>query len=247
MKHKILAILAILISGFMPIFGQTDNAKVIKPMEASMEDYISLLNRNGYEAFSFDLSSLLDGKYEIVFILKEYKDGKLVSDNLWADDRRYTVRTNMNLLSDFPKEMQEEITPEEMVDPEKGIMSMAKKITVGFAPGVSDSVKNVLVELENMSSRFGELHLYPQYEKNDSVNGKRYYMYYTKPFKMDEFCADQFIPLVLLGSAWYDKNYGIHRFCGENEMDPDMSTGILQDIPHYYVVGIEIKPVKLLN
>ena len=214
-------------------------------MEASMEDYISLLNRNGYEAFSFDLSSLLDGKYEIVFILKEYKDGKLVSDNLWADDRRYTVRTNMNLLSDLPKETQEEITPEEMMDPAKGIMSMAKKITVGFAPGIGDSVRNVLVELENMSSRFDELLLYPQYDKNDSVNGKRYYMYYTKPFKMDEFCTGQFVPLVLLGSAWYDRNYGIHRFCGEDEIDPDMSTGILQDIPHYYVIGIEVKPVCL--
>lgn len=101
-----------------------------------------------------------------------------------------------------------------------------------------------MVDLENMSSRNGELTLHPQYVNNDSINGKELYMYYAKPFKTGEFTTGQFIPLVLLGSAWYDKNIGSHRFCGEDKIDPDMSTKILQHIPHYYVIGVEI---NLLN
>ncbi|MDE6633830.1 MAG: DUF5041 domain-containing protein [Bacteroidaceae bacterium] len=51
---------------------------------------------------------------------------------------------------------------------------------------------------------------------------------------------------MILGSVWYDKDAGVFRFCGEKEINPDMSSQILRYIPHYYVIGIEVNPKKIL-
>lgn len=66
------------------------------------------------------------------------------------------------------------------------------------------------------------------------------YHYQSRPFKLTEFQPNVDIPLMLYGSAWYDEKSKVHRFCGENEIDPDMSTEILKYIPHYYIVGIRL-------
>lgn len=244
---KLIIGLVTCIFGCMSMSGQSEISKLITPIGATMEDYISLLNANGYDAFSFDITSLLDGQYRIYFIVKEYKNGNLIKDNLWPEDKLYAFRKNMSLMSEYPSEMQENIKPEEMADPDRGIYTMAKKITVGFAPSNDESEKQVMVDLENMSSRYGVLSLQPQYQDNDSVNGKKIFSYRAKPFKASELKAGQFIPLVMYGSFWYDKEFNIFRFCGEDEIDPDMSTEILKFIPHFYIIGIEIEPVKMLN
>jgi len=212
-------------------------------MDSTQEDFISLLEASGYEAFPFDITSLSDGQYYITFNIKEYKDGNKVHDDILGG---YNTYTNMRLLSDFPNESQENLKTEKMDDPERGIFRMAKKLMIGFTPSVNDTIRPVMLEVENMASRNVQLLMHPQYVNNDSVNGKKLYMYLTRPFKTGEFAIGKFIPLVLFGSAWYDEDWNIHRFCGENEIDPDMSSEILQFIPHYYVIGIEIKPVKML-
>ena len=51
----------------------------------------------------------------------------------------------------------------------------------------------------------------------------------------------EFTPLVLYGSAWFDSEAGIFRFCGENEISPDMHEDIVKDIPEFYVIGVIIK------
>ena len=52
------------------------------------------------------------------------------------------------------------------------------------------------------------------------------------------------IPLVLYGSGWVDEQYGFMRFCGEREIDGNDKTGmILSNVPHYYVVGVELHKV----
>ncbi len=238
---KFIIILAICIVGCMASFGQTENINVIKQIDASAEDYITLLNSNGYEAFSFDISSLLDGQYYLSFKIKEYKDGNEVcGDRL----RGYSNFRNMVLVSEFPEDEQNNITPEEMDDPERGIFKMAKRLMIGFTPAVNDTIRPIVIDIENMGTLNRQLPLQPQYQNNDSVNGKKIYSYYAKPFMTSEFIIGQFIPLVLLGSVWYDKDFGIHRFCGENEISPDMSSEILKYIPHYYIIGIEVNPMK---
>ena len=64
------------------MFGQTDDAKVLRPLKTSVDDYIPLLNSCGYKAFTFDLSSLSDGQYSLSFKIREYEDGKVVLDDL---------------------------------------------------------------------------------------------------------------------------------------------------------------------
>ena len=55
----------------------TLRAQEVKPIEASIEDYISLLNQNGYQAYSFDISPMKDTTYQVHFEVREY-----VADNL---------------------------------------------------------------------------------------------------------------------------------------------------------------------
>lgn len=50
-------------------------AKEIKEVAAGVEDYISLLNASGYEAYCFDISDLKDSTYDIAIELKEYSGG----------------------------------------------------------------------------------------------------------------------------------------------------------------------------
>lgn len=242
-KNKILYLLTIYVCGCMSMFGQTDNAKLIKPLEANLMDYASLLQATGYEVFPFDISSLSDGQYEITFRFKEYKDGKEIRDRYFGGGRPFN---NMRFLSDFPKDNQDKIKPENMADANLGIYSMGKRITIGFIPSVNDSIRPIIANVENMGQLTGLMRMFPQYTDNDSVNGEKRYIYATVPFKLHELKTGEFIPLVLYGSFWYDEKFKIHRFCGEKEIDPDMSSKILQYVPHYYVIGIEVQPVKML-
>lgn len=225
------------------MFGQTDSAKVLRPLKASAEDYIKLLNRSGYEAFTFDISPLTDGQYYITFKVKEYKDGQEIKDDIWGG---YATFRNMTLLSEFPEDDQKNAKPENMADLDRGIYAMGKKIMIGFTPIVNDSIQPVSIEVENMGSRSAQLQMLPQYVNNESINGNKFFRYYARPFKTGEIATGKFLPLVLLGSMWYDKDLGIFRFCGEKEIDPDMSSLILRYIPHYYVIGIEASPKKIL-
>lgn len=243
MKNRILYFLTICMCGCLSMVGQTDNAKVIKQLDASIDHYIPLLNRSGYEAFSYDLTPLLDGQYYLSVKIKEYKDGKEICEDLL---KGFCTLANMRLLSDFPEESLKEIKPEDIEDPERGIFKMSKQLTLGLTPVVNDTIRPLVIDVDNMGQMDAQLYMKPQYEKNDSIDGKKLYMYYTRPFKTGELATGQFIPLVLFGSMWYDKDFGIHRFCGESVIDPDMSSRILKYIPHYYIIGIEVTPIKML-
>ena len=152
----------------------------------------------------------------------------------------------MVLLSEFPEDAQKNTNPEDMADSNRGIYAMGEKIMIGFTPIVNDSIRPILIEVENMGSSSPSLKMFPQYENNDSINGKKLFQYLTRPFKTGEITTGKFLPLVLFGSIWYDKDFGIHRFCGEKEIDPDMSSKILKYIPHYYVIGIEVNLKQML-
>ncbi len=240
MKHLII-ILTICIAGCMSLFGQTENSKVVKQLEATANDYISLLNKSGYEAFAYDLSSLLDGKYKLSVKIKEYTDGNEICEDLF---RGYCTIPNKRLLGDLPDNIQKEIKAEDMADPERGIIKMMKKLTIGLTPVVNDSIRPVAIDFESMGQLEGQLCMQPQYKNNDNVNGNKFFSYHTRTFKTGDLTMGKFIPLVLFGSAWYDEKIGTHRFCGEREINPDMSSEILKYIPHYYVIGFEVNPVK---
>jgi hypothetical protein len=70
---------------------------------------------------------------------------------------------------------------------------------------------------------------------------KMFFSYHTRPFKIKAFKEDEFIPLILVSSGWYDDRFDIFRSCGQREIEPEMSDEIYKNIPHHYIVGITFK------
>ena len=224
-------IIALLFALFM---GMTLSAQTIKQQEAAFDDYLPLLQQSGYQAYSFDITEFLNDTYMMSIKVKEYTD----STDVKVLDAGITL-PNRKLISDFSESFQKQILSDGIaVDAEKGVFTQSEKIIIGFYPSKSDSLKTAYLSLEGQGARTMTLTLKGL---KLSDNDEPVYAYLTRPFKVDKFEEDKFIPLVLFGSMWIDRKWGIFRFCGEKEIDPDMSTGILKYIPHYYVIGVEVK------
>ena len=211
------------------------NAQELKRTEPDLSDYIPLLNAAGYEVFTFDISSMKEETYNIEFIIREYAGGTLVEDPSNGESPRFFLR-NRRMLSDFPEEYRNEIIAQGPIyDLDKGICTLGEKITIGFSPA-SDSLKTVTMMVENIGALKKPLALKPQ-----TVSpGKEEYMYDYFPFKVDKIQLGEFIPLVMLGSYWFDEEADCFRFCGEDELEADLSSKILSLVPHYYVFGMSV-------
>lgn len=211
------------------------NAQELKRTEPDLSDYIPLLNAAGYEVFTFDISSMNEETYNIEFIIREYAGGTLVEDPSNDELPRFFLR-NRRMLSDFPEEYWNEIIAQGPIyDLDKGILTLGEKITIGFSP-LADSLKTVTMMVENIGALKKPLAL-----KSQTVSpGKEEYMYDYFPFKVDKIQLGEFIPLVMLGSYWFDEEAGYFRFCGEDELEADLSSKILSKVPHYYVFGMSV-------
>lgn len=205
------------------------SAQEIKPVEPEFKDYIPLLNMAGYEIYTFDISSLLPERYNLIFSVREYDNGNM------TDNTSQWGARNLTFASEFPESAP--VNPEEMADPEHGIYTQAKRINIGFFPNPTDSIKKVYLEVENMSTMGSNLYLH-RVENGWGI--ENLYTYDTRRFKTDSITAGEFIPLVLVGSYWWDKAANVTRFCGETELSPDLSDEILKHIPHYYIIGVTL-------
>ncbi len=219
---------------FAMSFGWGCFAQDLHPLPATADDYISLLQKSGYDAYAFDIADLADKRHKITFQIREYDNGQLVSSNILPWEPTYD---NIRYVTDFSEEARADVDPEKMADPERGIYSMARRLKIGFVPE-ADSVKTVEMTVENMGSAYGRLNLKPQTVRE---TGKKFYAYVTRPFTTGKIGYGDFTPLVLIGSVWWDEQFGVHRFCGENEISPDLSSDIVAHIPHFYVIGACIK------
>lgn len=229
MKHFFLLILT------GTIFSLGVHAQELKRTEPDFSDYIPLLNAAGYEVFTFDISSLKDETYNIEFIFQEYSKGVLVENQSEEASLRYIFR-NRRMLSDFPEEYHQEIIAEGPIyDLEKGICTLGEKISIGFSPS-ADSLKSVSMTVDNI----GAIRKLLPMKAQNTAPGKYEYMYDYRPFKVSEIQLGAYIPLVMFGSYWYDEQYDLFRFCGESELDPDLSSKMLASIPHYYVLGMTV-------
>ena len=212
------------------------NAQEIKQKEASIENYIELLNASGYQAYSFDISDLKNETYILNFEIREYVNGVMTDKTL----RRGSFE-NRIMVQDF---MWRELSDEELAlikadsyDYEQGIYAVADQVTIGFMPSKNDSTMVGQISVANMGSSRLELPLKPI--QNQSLK-EPVYQYDTKPFKSSSFQTDRFIPLVLYLSFWYDQQWNIIRCCGEEVIDPEMTAEILQYSPHFYVIGVTV-------
>ena len=219
-------------------------AQEVKPIEASVEDYIALLNQNGYQAYSFDISPMKDTTYQVHFEVREY-----VADNPEPVSVQPYGRglKNRTMVKDFYwRRLSEDEVAEikaASVDYENGVYSRSEKITVGFLPCENDSTKVGRVFLDNQGNFGFGLKLKP-INHYGAYDNQVIYHYRTLPFKPSAFEEGKFIPLAAYTSFWFDAKYNIIRSCGATELDPDMSTEILAETPHYYVIGVTFSKAK---
>ena len=218
--------------------GLTVQAQEVKQIEASVDDYIALLNQSGYQAYSFDISQLMDTTYYVQFEVREYVAGNPDPVMVHPYGRGLKNRT---MVKDF---MWRELSEEELadiraasVDYENGVYSRAEKITVGFLPCKNDSTEVGKLFVENQGASGFSLSL-KQIDHKGAYNEDVIYSYNTLPFKTSAFEEGKFIPLAAYASFWFDERFNIIRFCGATELDPDMTTEILKDTPHYFVIGV---------
>ena len=234
----------LLVIAALAFVGLTMQAQEVKPIEASVEDYIALLNQNGYQAYSFDISPMKDTTYQVHFEVREYVADNLEPVSIQPYGRRLKNRT---MVKDFFwRELSEEEVAEikaASVDYENGVYSRSEKITVGFLPCENDSTKVGRVFLDKQGNFGFSLKLKP-INHYGAYDNQVIYQYRTLPFKPSAFEEGKFIPLAAYTSFWFDAKYNIIRSCGATELDPDMSTEILKDTPHYYVIGVVFTKVQ---
>ncbi len=119
-------------------------------------------------------------------------------------------------------------------------MSLDEKLIIGFVPSDNDSTATYAFRFSESRGFNSRLPLMPICNPDHPAD--KWYMYESRPFELvAPFEKGKFIPLVLYGSYWYEPENGGCRFCGDNEIKPDLSSDILKYIPHYYVLGIKLK------
>ena len=208
-------------------FGQQ-----IRSKNAELNELLTLLRPAGYDILGFDVSDMLNEHYDIIFISKEYdKSGEIGSKTL-----NFIPVSNKILLTDFPESQRQKVIDEgRIIDPKTNAIAHVKKISFGFRPAIVDSI----VPMQIQTSDFGQMTSYINLRGLSVKNSpKRVFEYNRRPFKIGTFKEGVFIPLILYGSVWYDERIDAFRFCGEREIDPDMSAEILKDVPHYYSIGV---------
>ena len=156
------------------------SAQSVKRQEATMEDYLPLLQASGYQVYSFDISEFLNDTYRFSFKIKEYTNKEEVKA-----DHSYSTFENRTMIADFPEESQKRILEKgTAADLEKGVYSQAKKMTISFMPSKADSIQSLRMGLDGMGMSGRGLKLK---SLKDPKSDKMFYYYESRPFVVDKF------------------------------------------------------------
>lgn len=225
MKSKILALALALAA--VP----ATSAFSLNEVKPDFDAYVSLLNDKGYVVRSYDISQLADTTYMLGLIVREYDGGKMIHDG--SERFNYMIRNRL-MASGFSESARASLDPRKWPirkrNRDSGLKNQYRIIPL------NDSTLRVSMEIPETGASYQQLALRPQ---THPATGQIQHNYRDRPFKVQEFQSDTFIPLLFVGSAWYDPEIGVFRFCGENEISPDLSEEIVSHIPHFYVVGIQ--------
>lgn len=223
-----------LLAGSIAMYAQS-----VVPTGGTAEDYIKLLNASGYEAYAFHFDGIDDNvTFDIRVEIKEYvgRNPEAVASTVWS------LWPSRRVFSEVPARYND--NPEEFAklkaasyDPDRGIYCLNDRLTLGFRPSDSDSTARAFLSVENeIVSSTRILKLRPV-ETPWSGRGP-IFRYDSRPFKASPFAFDTFIPLVLYCSYWYDSQYNVVRCCGEREISPELTSEILENAPHYFIIGV---------
>ncbi len=216
--------------------AQPPDATTIKLAENTREELFGMLRLMGARAWRFDLCALSDTEYLFKSFIDEYVDGERVKESEFninvtnwrkrfpdPDDwRKFLARKNPRLSADGEKYLAFE------------------DMGVYIAPK-NDSTMITHIDFYGGGALSSPLKLRPL--KNTEDNPR--YSYDYRPFKIEPFkFGKQRIPLLFVGSFWWDERFEVHRFCTENEFEPDLSNEDIKLIPHYYVIGVEVEEIK---
>jgi len=215
----------------MLVLSCTTFGQQVKNKNVELDDLISLLGAAGYELFNYDISEMLNERYDIVVVKKEFSAGKEIrSSNL-------VTIPNKRLLTDFPESSRQQfIDAGRVIDPITQAIELVKKISFGFYPSGNDSTKRIQIGVDGRTLSNSSLKLRGLIQKDSD---KLFFFYTTRLFQIKAFKEDDFIPLILLNSGWYDERFDIFRSCGQRDIEPEMSDEIYKNIPHHYIVGVK--------
>jgi hypothetical protein len=113
----------------------------------------------------------------------------------------------------------------------------ANRMTIGFCPTDSDSMKRIQICIFDDNAEDYIEYSRPFRLRPIAQTGKYYYE--TLLFDMDNV-EEGFVPLVLFGSGWWDAEANGQMFCRLGD-SIGLSSASLKSIPHYYVIGINVK------
>jgi hypothetical protein len=213
-------------------------APAVKPVDNTDEEAFALLDMLGARGFRFDLSAFTAaGEYAFAPYLEEYAAGEEQEDS----GIRFGAQPNWRPV--FPDDAFDSPGEREEWLADKTLSADGKKYLTFESIGLfivprNDSTSRMGFSFYGaMSGGFPPLKLRPLDNRDPAE-----YMYDVRPFKISPTAEKrQRVPLLLYGSFWWDEKYGVHRFCGESEFEPDLSNETLKQVPHYYVIGVEVE------
>ena len=206
-----------------------EGPKVINT-EPQLSDIYAVFDVLNIHLFRFDLKEFLTDVYFVTMYIDEYEAGKEVK-------RGNTIRVDKNIVSlnDVPAEYRDEIRKQKNIPQGKNEWDHIKELSL-YVTKPNDSTARFSINIPEAMSTNQQVKLRP-------VGASKRYFYQLVPFTFKAMEKQEVmkVPLLLYGSAWEDTKNGFIRFCGEREIDTDMKAELLSDMPHYYIIGLELK------
>ena len=225
------------ICGFAQEIKSVDTKFEDYQLVATFDDCLSLLQQAGYNMFVYDISTLKDKATFVEFSVREYVNGNLVDEEHSHQHKAKLIYR----ISEFSEDDQKVIKAAAIADDEDNdIFRLATRLKIGFTPVGADMEQSAQFEVAGkvQMALFSKL---LSLRDNRVDKSHRKLDYYTRPFIIDGFEKGKFIPLLMYGSAWWDADCGYYRFCGDSELSPDMTSELLKDSPHYFVIGVKFE------
>lgn len=208
--------ISILLFSFSNIQAQNEKPEYSNP-EITLDDMSAILQTLNMDLFKFGVNLPEDNNYKVCLYLEEYAEKEIINEKtIWCTSSPYTIYDN----------------EERALQPFDGARFIIK------------NDENIFL----LNIRMGDF-VHPQYKiEIDSIYP---YKHLPKRFKISNTTLSEGkTPLVMIGSFWEselpdgqtlpDGSNKILRFCMENELSPDFSSEAFNEMPHHYIIGLNV-------